>query len=214
MDDASHRRLELAATVLLAMAAVATAWAAYQSARWHSEQAKGQSASIAARVESTRAADVANRQAQIDVALFTQWVDAYATDKTELARFYRKRFRPEFRPAFVAWVATKPRTNPNAPLSPFAMPQYKLAANAMAEDLERQAAAASESVGSFIQRADDYSLAVVLFAASLFFAGISTRLRAFTPRMVIVGLGYALFLGSVIWIATFPVTLSVWAGPG
>ena len=115
MDDASHRRLELAATVLLAMAAVATAWAAYQSARWHSEQAKGQSASIAARVESTRAADVANRQAQIDVALFTQWVDAYATDKTELARFYRKRFRPEFRPAFVAWVATKPRTNPNAP---------------------------------------------------------------------------------------------------
>ena len=212
MDDASHRRLELAATVLLAMAAVATAWAAYQSARWHSEQAKGQSASIAARVESTRAADVANRQAQIDVALFTQWVDAYATDKTELARFYRKRFRPEFRPAFVAWVATKPRTNPNAPLSPFAMPQYKLAANAMAEDLERQAAAASESVGSFIQRADDYSLAVVLFAASLFFAGISTRLRAFTPRMVIVGLGYALFLGSVIWIATFPVTLSVSSG--
>jgi hypothetical protein len=65
------------------------------------------------------------------------------------------------------------------------------------------------SVGRFIQRADDYSLAVVLFAASLFFAGISTRLRASTPRMVIVGLGYALFLGSVIWIATFPVTLSV-----
>ena len=144
---------------------------------------------------------MANRQAQIDVALFTQWVDAYATDKTELARFYRKRFRPEFRPAFVAWVATKPRTNPNAPLSPFAMPQYKLAANAMAEDLERQAAAASRERGRFIQRADDYSLAVVLFAASSpsFFAGISTLGSvASTPRMVIVGLGYALFLGSVI----------------
>ena len=82
------------------MAAVATAWAAYQSARWHGEQAKAQSASIAARVESTRTADVANRQAQIDVALFTQWVDAYARDETELADFYRKRFRPEFRPAF------------------------------------------------------------------------------------------------------------------
>ncbi len=203
------RRFELAATVLLAVAAVATAWAAYQSARWHSEQAKGQSASIAARVESTRTADVANRQAQIDVALFTQWVDAYARDESELAGFYRKRFRSEFRPAFEAWVATRPRKNPGAPLSPFAMPQYDLAATAKANRLEGQAAASSEDVGRFIQRADNYSLAVVLFAASLFFAGISTRLRSPTTRMVVLGLGYAVFVGGVIWIATFPVSLSV-----
>jgi hypothetical protein len=203
------RHFELAATVLLAMAAVATAWAAYQSARWHGEQAKAQSASIAARVESTREANVANRQGQIDVALFTQWVDAYALDETELAAFYRKRFRPEFRPAFQAWVATRPRVNPDAPLSPFAMPQYKLAATAKADSLEAKATAFSASVGRFIQRADNYSLAVVLFAASLFFAGISTRLRSPTPRMVVLGLGYTLFLGSLIWIATFPVSLSV-----
>jgi hypothetical protein len=203
------RRLELAATVLLAMAAVATAWAAYQSARWHGEQAKAQSASIAARVESTRTANVANRQAQIDVALFTQWVDAYARDETELAGFYRKRFRTEFQPAFKAWVATRPRTNRSAPLSPFAMPQYDLSATVQADRLESQAGAFSEDVGRFIQRADDYSLTVVLFAASLFFAGISTRLRSPTARMVVLGLGYALFLGSLIWIATFPVSLSV-----
>jgi hypothetical protein len=204
-----ERHFELAATVLLAIAAVATAWAAYQSARWHGEQARAQSASIAARVESTRTANVANRQAQIDVALFTQWVDAYARNETELAGFYRKRFRAEFKPAFGAWVATRPLTNRSAPLSPFAMPQYKLAANTQADRLEAQAADFSASVGRFIQRADNYSLAVVLFAASLFFAGISTRLRSPTPRMVVLGLGYALFLGSLIWIATFPVSLSL-----
>jgi hypothetical protein len=209
MDDASKRRLEFAATVLLAIAAVATAWAAYQSARWHGEQARAQSASIAARVESTRAANVANREAQIDVALFTQWVDAYARDETELADFYRKRFRAEFKPAFQAWIATKPRTNPDAPLSPFAMPQYKLDAIAQADSLEAQAAAASTSVGQYIQRADNYSLTVVLFAASLFFAGISTRLPSSTSRIVVLGFGYTLFLGSLIWIATFPVSLSV-----
>jgi len=203
------RHFELAATVLLAMAAVATAWASYQSARWHGEQARAQSGSIAARVESTRAANVANRQGQIDVALFTQWVDAYARDETELADFYSKRFRPEFKPAFGAWVATRPRKNPNAPLSPFAMPQYKLAATAAADRLEVKAAASSQRAGEFIQRADDYSLAVVLFASSLFFAGISTRLHSSTPRMVVLGLGYALFVGSVTWIATFPVSLSV-----
>ena len=213
MEDASpshfDRRLELAATVLLAMAAVATAWAAYQSARWHGQQAESQSASIAARVESTRTANVANRQAQIDVALFTQWVDAYARDETKLAAFYRKRFRDEFQPAFKAWVATKPRTNPAAPLSPFTMPQYKLAATAQADRLEAQAGEASQRVGNFIQRADNYSLTVVLFAASLFFAGISTRLNSATSRMAVLGLGYVLFVGSAIWIATFPVSVSV-----
>ena len=203
------RHFELVATVLLAVAAVATAGASYQSARWHGEQARAQSASVAARVESTRAANVANRQGQIDVALFTQWVDAYARNETELAAFYDKRFRPEFKPAFNAWVATRPLKNPSAPLSPFAMPQYKLAANATSDRLEVKAAAASQRAGEFIQRADDYSLAVVLFASSLFFAGISTRLRSSTTRMVILGLGCALFLASVIWIATFPVSLSL-----
>ncbi|MEP6954129.1 MAG: hypothetical protein ABI950_08730 [Solirubrobacteraceae bacterium] len=213
MADAarSHfdRRFEFAATVLLAVAAVATAWASYQSARWHGEQARAQSASIAARVESTRAANLANRQTEIDVALFTQWVDAYANDETELAAFYRRRFRVEFRPAFEAWVATRPRKNPDAPLSPFALPQYKLSATSTADRLEAKAAAASLRAGNFIQRADNNALVVVLFAAALFFAGISTRLRSRTTRLVILGLGYAMFLGSVIWIATFPISLSL-----
>ncbi len=89
------------------------------------------------------------------------------------------------------------------------MPQYKLAATASADRLEAKAAAFSETVGTFIQRADNYSLAVVLFAASLFFAGISTRLHTHNSRMAVLGLGYVLFLGTLIWVATFPVTLSL-----
>lgn len=201
--------LELATTVLLALAAVSTAWATYQSARWHGKQAETQSASIAARVESTRQSGVANRQAQIDVAIFTQWVDAYARGEAELESFYRKRFRPEFRPAFEAWVATRPRRNPSAPLSPFAMPQYHLEASDQADALEARAGALSAKVAKYIQRADNYTLAVVLFASALFFAGISTRMRSRGPRVVLLVLGYVLLLGTVAWLATFPVTISV-----
>jgi hypothetical protein len=208
-DTQGHRWLEHAAVVLLAVAAVATAWASYQSARWHGKQAEAQSASIAARVESTRASDLANRQIQIDVSVFTQWVDAFARGEAELENFYRTRFRDEFKPAFRAWVATKPRKNPSAPPSPFAMPQYKLAASTEADGLEAKAAASSQDVKRYIQRADDYVLAVVLFAASLFFAGISTRLQTFGSRATVLGLGCVLFLGTVIWLATFPVSLSV-----
>jgi hypothetical protein len=212
-DRAAERRpdhrLEIAATVLLALAAIATAWASYQSSRWHGKQAEAQSASIAARVESTREAAVANRQVQIDVALFTQWVDAYARDETELAAFYRRRFRTEFVPAFDAWVATKPRMNPKAPLSPFAMPQYKLAASEEADALEAKAAAASRQVGRYIQRADNYVLAVVLFAVSLFFAAMSTRMHSRRPQAALLAFGYALFLGTVVWLATLPVSVAI-----
>ena len=207
-ESHADRRLELAAAVLLTLAAVATAWSSYQSASWHGKQAEAQSASIAARVESTRAENVASRQAQIDVALFTQWVDAYARGETELASFYEERFRDEFKPAFDAWVATKPRTNPKAPLSPFAMPQYKLAATAEADRLEAEAAAQSQLVKVDIQRADNYLLAVVLFAVSLFFAGISTRLHIRSARMIVLVTGWTIFLGTLVWIATFPVNVS------
>jgi len=201
-------RLDIAATLLLAIAAICTAWATYQSSVWRGNQAKAQSASIAARVESTRQAAVANRQAQIDVALFIQWVDAFALGEDELTAFYRTRFREEFVPAFDAWVATRPRENQNAPKSPFAMPEYVLAANVKADELESEAAAKGLEVQRNIERADSYMLAVVLFAISLFFAALSTKLRSRDMRLTLLGLGYVLFLGTAIWLATQPVTLS------
>ena len=89
------------------------------------------------------------------------------------------------------------------------MPQYQLAATMEAERLEGVAAEASHQVRVDIQRADNYVLAVVLFASSLFFAGISTKLHSKGSRVAILCLGYVMFLGTAIWIATFPVSLAV-----
>jgi hypothetical protein len=208
-DERAAYWIDVVSTVLLALATVATAWAGYQSSRWHGEQAEAQSRATAARVEATRSSGVANREAEIDVALFIQWVDAYALKETRLQQFYRRRFRDEFRPAFRAWIATKPLTNPGAPLSPFAMPEYRLAASRQVERLEAQAAAAAEEAREHIERADRYVLAVVLFASSLFFAGISTRLRTRWGEAAILGLGCVLFIGTVAWIATFPVSVAI-----
>ena len=208
-DERRDHLLDVAATFLLAIAAIATAWATYQSSVWRGEQAKAQGASIAARVESTRQAAVANRQVQIDVALFTQWVDAYARGEDELAAFYRTRFREEFEPAFEAWIATKPRQDPDAPLSPFTMSEYKLAATTQADELETQAAENSRLVAMYIERADGYLLAVVLFAIALFFAALSTRLHTFGSRATLLGMGYVLFVGTAVWLATQPVNVNV-----
>jgi hypothetical protein len=204
---ASDHRLELAAAILLALAAIATAWATYQSSVWRGKQAQAQSASIAARVESTRQAAVANRQAQVDLALFTQWIDAYAKRQAELSSFYRKRFRAEFEPAFAAWIATRPRENENAPLSPFTMAQYRLAASTKADALENQAGDFSHVVARNIEHADRYMLAVVLFAMALFFAAISMRLRSRDIRIGILAAGYVLFVCTAVWLATQPISV-------
>lgn len=208
-ERAPGYRLDVAATLLLALAAIATAWATYQSAVWRGNQAEAQSASIASRVESTRQSGVANRQVQIDVALFIQWVDAFARGEDELATFYRTRFREEFVPAFDAWVATRPRENPDAPPSPFALPEYQLAATAEAEELEEKAAEFGRDVLRDIDRADSYMLAVVLFAIALFFAALSTKLTARDMRIGLLALGYVLFLGTAAWLATQPVNIAV-----
>ena len=113
----AERRLDLLSAVLLALAALATAWAAYQSRQWTGEQSTGYSKATTARLTENRSAALANRQVQIDVATFTQWLNARAQHDDALARFYSVRFRPEFQPAFAAWLATEPLRNANAPVS-------------------------------------------------------------------------------------------------
>src|SRR3954471_19078515 len=168
-------RLELVATVLLAAATVATAWSGYQSTRWNGEQSKAVSRSTALRIESGKSAAFANSQTEIDVATFTQWVNAYARKETVLADFYFKRFRAEFKPAVEAWIATRPLKNASAPLTPFAMPQYRLAARAQAAGLEARAESSTAAARRYLQRASNYVLGVVLFASALFFAGMSAK---------------------------------------
>ncbi len=207
--DTRAKKLELLVTVLLAIATVATAWSSYQSTRWSGVQAINFSKANAARVESTRQSTLAGQQTQVDVATFIAWADAYAQGDKVLERFYFSRFRAEFKPAVDAWVATKPLQNPDAPLSPFAMPEYTLAAQKEADALTRQAEAATEEAKVDNQRSDNYVLAVVLFASSLFFAGISTKLDTFRFRATILSLGYILFIGTLVWVLTFPISFSI-----
>jgi hypothetical protein len=170
---------------------------------------EGYSKANAKRIAVNRFAALANRQVQIDVATFIQWVDAREQDQAALADFYRTRFRSEFQPAFAAWLATKPFGNPQAPKTPFAMPQYRLKTSEQANGLEVDAAAFSNKAKDANQRADNYMLAVVLFASSLFFAGISIKLQSLRTRIAILSLGCLLFLGTAIWVATFPTQLTI-----
>jgi hypothetical protein len=204
-----RNRLEIAATILLAVAAVSTAWSSYQANRWNGEQAKAAGRTNALRIHAARQQGLAQAQTQVDVATFTEWVNAYARHETILLGFYRRRFRPEFKRAVDAWVKTRPLKSPDAPLTPFAMPQYRLAAATEAERLDAAAEASAATVGRYIQRSSNYILAVVLFAVSLFFAGIGTKLGSDRLKLITLAFGWAIFLGTLVWIVTSPVSVAV-----
>ena len=207
-DSGWQHRVEVLSTILLACAAVATAWSTYQSAQWRGEQAVDSTRATAARIQSSEASTHAGQLTQVDIATFVQWVDASVAGNTPLAQFYRARFRDEFKPAFAAWIATHPRTNPSAPKTPFAMPQYRLAASGQSSKLNAAGAAYSAKAGQANRRADNYMLAVVLFATALFFAGVSTKLGSLRQREVILGFGWAVFAATLLWIASSPITFS------
>ena len=202
-----HGRVELAGTVLLAVAALATAWSTYQATHWRGEQAVDTSKATASHIGSAEASTRAGQLTQIDIATFTQWIDATVAGNTELADFYRRRFRDEFRPAFDAWIATDPLENSAAPLTPFAMSEYEVSEAQESTRLNGVALTRSAAAGAANRRADDYMLAVVLFAAALFFAGISTKIASLRQREFLVGLGGVILVGTAIWVATFPVAI-------
>ena len=202
-------RVELLSVILLALAAVATAWSSYQAARWTAEYRKPSGEATSLRIDAVRAQGLSEAQTEVDVATFTQWLDARMLGRTDLRDFYFKRFRSEFRPAVVAWLATKPFTNSKAPLTPFAMPQYKLAAGEEAKRLEAQAQVLSAAGQQDVLRSTNYVLAVVLFAVSLFFAGLSTKLGAQRQQEALLAIGWVIFLGTAIWVITSPVNVTV-----
>ena len=60
-----------------------------------------------------------------------------------------------------------------------------------------------------IQRASNYVLAVVLFAVALFFAGMSTRLGTARLRTAMLSIGWIVFLGAAVWVATSPMSVGI-----
>jgi len=196
---------EIIATVVLAFATLATAWSGYQSARWGGEQSTKYSQAGALRTESTRASTQAGQVTQIDIGLFTNWINAFANENDRLADFYEARFRPEFKPAFDAWLATDPRNNPDAPPTPFSMPEYNVSKTEEAEQLEQDASNTFEEGSAANQTSDNYILNTVILASVLFLAGVQTRIKSVPARMIIVILALLILALGLVNIASYPI---------
>ena len=215
----SSDRIELIATIVLAIATILTAWSAFQSGKWGGTQSINFSEAGAARTESTRFDTRAGQLSQIDVAMYIDWVSALVEDidsgaipaldpgsyeptKGTISGFLYLRFRGEFRPAIDAWIATDPTNNANAPPTPFVMDEYSVADAVEADRLADVADEKAQAARDANQNGDNYVLTMVLFASVLFFAGVSSKMVRPRNRMLVLGFGLVtLFVGIVILVS-------------
>jgi protein-S-isoprenylcysteine O-methyltransferase Ste14 len=200
--------IELAATLLLALATIASAWSAYQATRWGGVQANAYSQAGATRSESVRASNEALAQTQVDVATFIGWLDAYASERPILKAFYEDRFRAEFKPAFQAWLNSVPAGSiPDG--APFSRPEYQLAAQQQADKLLADAEAFAAEARAANQTGDNFILVAVLMASVLFFAGVGTKFKGTVTRRTMISMAAVVFVIGLVVIASLPQNVGV-----
>ena len=141
--------------------------------------------------------------------MFSQAVNAFAAEDEELLAFYVERFRDEFKPFFEEWRAADPLNNPDAPLSPFELPSYTVVQLEEAQLFDALAEQKSADSREARKRANSYTISVVLLAAALFFAGISTRFNSDRARIILLGVGGTLFIGVVVIIGILPKSVAL-----
>jgi len=200
-----ERWFEVATAILLGVVAVATAWSGYQATRWAGEQSTLYAQASALRVESTRDSTLAGQYKLYDVILVNNWINAYTQGNTKLANIYQRRFRPEVRPAFEAWLALDPFNNPNAPPGPLFMPQYKVSLNDKANQLNAQAAKTFDEGQAAKEQGDAYVLNTVFLATVLFLTAIAENFQWNTVRAVILSVALVMLLFGLYHLVTYPI---------
>ncbi len=226
MDEFAQQRfgrtdwIELAAAVLLALATVMAAWSAYQSTRWSGVQANAYSAAGAARTEAAQATSAGGSLVQIDVQMWTMWLNVLNLERRDLVdgapagvelldegavTFIADRFRDEFEPAQAAWLALEPMPGSVLPPgTPFDMPEYVVAQLERADELNAEADAQSAIARDANQTGDNFVLVAVVMASVLFFAGIGTKFKGRGVRLVMLLFAALAFVGGAAFAFSMP----------
>jgi hypothetical protein len=198
------RTLSIIEAVMLAIVALLAAYTGFASAKWNTESSVRLAQASAARTEANRAALNAQNLKNFDSTTFNTWFTAYVAGDTTAEAVAVRRFRPAFKVAFDAWLATEPFTNAKAQPGPTYMPQYKqpeLVASAALDTEATKDYTLGVQAGS---NADNYIRDTIYLATILFLIGISGHFRFLRIRLALVTLSAVMMVVALVEIATSP----------
>ena len=204
-----HARIvQIGEAALLAIVTLTAAWAGYSAARWGTASRVEIAQSSTLRNIATRDDLTALSLRNFDSSTFSAWFTAFTLNSPQKEAIAERRFRPAFRVAFNAWMATNPLHNPHAPPGPTYMPQYKLPAQAQADALDNQASAKFQEGNHAGLVSDDYVRITVFLAAVLFLVGIGSSFKMHSVRYALIAVGSVLLIASLVLILHQPVLRS------
>jgi hypothetical protein len=199
------RALTIAEAIVLSAVTLLAAWSGYSAAKWSTESRLKLSEASATRTEANRAFQESLTFRVGDATTFNAWFGAYVTGKKNAIRIAEKRFRPQYRAAFDAWMATHPFTNPNAPPGPQSMPQYRPPGAAESKALDAKADGLTAEGEHDGETGDDYVRTTVILASVLFLVGISTHFGVRSVRISLLVLALVLLVIAAIAVIRLPV---------
>ncbi len=198
-----QRILDSWTAIILAIAAVATAWASFQASNWSGEQSDLQAASSILRADSGRSQTAATQQTIIDSQTWLEWVSAVAAGQKAKADFLDNRFSPSLKVAQTEWLTGVQLDAQGVPVTippgtPLDLPSYvvpeqvKADADATrAEELLAEANVAAET-------STQYVLLAVLLALVLFFASVATKFSGPKVQVLLTTVSLVLLVGCVV----------------
>ena len=169
-----ENRLAVVAAVLLGLAATLTAVAAYQAAIQDGKVLAHYNDAAATLSDANFYYNQGNQTYAADQQLFVQYATTAQADQTQAAAYMETLMRPELLDAVDWWREDADALTPfdDDPANPYAIAEF-----AEAERLTAESGAANEKAQAAGERGDDFQLATVLLALTLFFAGIATLFR-------------------------------------
>jgi hypothetical protein len=196
--------IEVCEAILLALVAIATAWSGYQTGKWDGHQSSDYSLSSKYRVLANTATTLSGQQRLYDNTTFGFWLQAKAEGREQDAKLFERRFRPEYRPAFKAWIALDPFHNPKAPPGPIFMPQYRNAAAERAAVREQQASHAYDEGTTAREKADKYLRNTVLLAMVLFLTALAQKFKFPSVRVGLLTVCAILLVFALYFLIKYP----------
>ena len=176
-DTREDRRLELVAAVILGIAGILTAFAAYKAALTDGDALKGYTASARTTADANGYFNEAFATYTSDQALFLQYQVLFEQGEEELAFIIRDRlFSPELEAATAAWIEI-PVGSPDEPPTPLQTEEYEIPAQTEAIALTEQAADEFTEAQAFDDAGDKFELAAVFLAVALFLAGVGSLFK-------------------------------------
>lgn len=199
-EERQNDLIEVIATILLGLAAVAIAWSTYQSALWGGIQDTALTTSANTTTEASDLLQAADTIFATDQTLFIALLTSGACDEDGDAFVcdqIKANLSADGAIAVENWFD-------NDDVTPFDSSDYIDALYSDGNQLMDAAATSFTEAGVANGNGDDYELSSTLFTIVLFFAGVSIVLSGKRVRMALLGVGGLGLLGTAIYMLTLP----------